>query len=199
MIIDGLPVMSSPQSGDEIPIERGTATYKIDYDALATAIINRLGDPVGISHGGSGLSASPSLLVNLSSASADTVMKQSPRPGVYGTLPVANGGTGKTNLDSETFTWTPTGYIASFSGAMRSWFNVHTITIGAIKFANGTPSWTTVATLPSGHRPQNSIYSILRRDSEDSTCGVYIGVNGNISLFGHSAGVAYCGTIVYVS
>ena len=199
MIIDGLPVMSSPQSGDEIPIERGTATYKIDYDALAMAIINRLGDPVGISHGGSGLSASPSLLVNLSSASADTIMQANPHPGITGVLPVTNGGTGKTNLDSETFTWTPTEYIASFSGAMRSWFNVHMITIGAITFANGTPSWTTVATLPSGHRPQNSIYSILRRDSEDSTCGVYIGANGNISLFGHSAGVAYCGTIIYLS
>lgn len=94
MIIDGLPVMSSPQSGDEIPIERGTATYKIDYDALATAIISKLGDPVGVSHGGSGLAVSPSLLVNLASANADTVMKQSPRPGVYGVLPIANGGSG---------------------------------------------------------------------------------------------------------
>lgn len=100
MIIDGLPVMSSPQSGDEIPIERGTATYKIDYDALAAAIISKLGDPVGVSHGGSGLAVSPSLLVNLASANADTIMKQSPRPGVYGTLPVANGGTGQTTLQA---------------------------------------------------------------------------------------------------
>lgn len=57
MIIDGLPSLGSPQSGDELPIERGQATYKIDYDALAAAIINRLGDPVGAAHGGTGLTS----------------------------------------------------------------------------------------------------------------------------------------------
>ena len=31
--------MSSPQTGDEIPIERGQNTYKIDYNALAQAIL----------------------------------------------------------------------------------------------------------------------------------------------------------------
>ena len=38
MIINDLPILSSPASGDELPIERGTNTYKIDYNALATAI-----------------------------------------------------------------------------------------------------------------------------------------------------------------
>lgn len=44
MIIDALTALpSTPTTGDELPIERGTTTYKIDYDALATAIINKLG------------------------------------------------------------------------------------------------------------------------------------------------------------
>ena len=48
----------------------------------------------------------PSALTNLGSTSADNLLKASPRPGVTGTLPVANGGTGattaaaaRTNLD----------------------------------------------------------------------------------------------------
>lgn len=32
MIIDQLPAIASPQAADEIPIERGTTTYKIRYD-----------------------------------------------------------------------------------------------------------------------------------------------------------------------
>ena len=96
MIIDGLPVLpSAPTSGDEIPIERGTNSYKIDYNALAVAIISQLGgNPVTIAHGGTGLTVSPSLLVNLASTSAANILQQSPRPGVDGVLPVANGGTG---------------------------------------------------------------------------------------------------------
>ncbi|MBQ8962235.1 MAG: hypothetical protein IJ089_00355 [Clostridia bacterium] len=50
--------------------------------------------PVG--HGGSGLNASPSLLVNLASAAAANVMQASPRPGVTGILQIENGGTGAT-------------------------------------------------------------------------------------------------------
>lgn len=40
MIIDRLPALpSAPAPGDELPIERGTGAYKIDYNALASAII----------------------------------------------------------------------------------------------------------------------------------------------------------------
>ena len=94
-IIDDFPAMSSPETGDEIPIERGTTTYKIDYDALATAIIAKLGgDPVTIAHGGTGLSSAPSMLVDLASAQAASPLAASPRPGVTNTLPLTNGGTG---------------------------------------------------------------------------------------------------------
>lgn len=51
---------------------------------------------VDIKHGGTGLSASPSLLINLASTTAANVLQANPRAGVTGTLPVANGGTGVT-------------------------------------------------------------------------------------------------------
>ena len=51
-------------------------------------------DVLGLSHGGTGLSASPSMLTDLASTTAADVMAASPRPGVTGTLPIAHGGTG---------------------------------------------------------------------------------------------------------
>ncbi|MBQ9000734.1 MAG: hypothetical protein IJ087_02645, partial [Eggerthellaceae bacterium] len=44
----------------------------------------------------------PELLVNLASTSAAGIYKQAPRPGVTGTLPIANGGTGLTASPSMT-------------------------------------------------------------------------------------------------
>ena len=93
-IINDFPVLSSPATGDEIPIERGVTTYKIDYNTLAEAIIAKIGDPVLVSHGGTGLTSAPSMLVNLASTQADSPLSASPRPGVVNTLGVDNGGTG---------------------------------------------------------------------------------------------------------
>lgn len=42
MIIDGLPALTTPTTGDEMPIERGQATYKVTYDNLSKAIISQL-------------------------------------------------------------------------------------------------------------------------------------------------------------
>lgn len=40
MIIDNLTSLPSTiTAGDELPVERGTTTYKIDYNALASAIL----------------------------------------------------------------------------------------------------------------------------------------------------------------
>lgn len=47
-----------------------------------------------ITGGGTGLTSPPSMLTNLGSTSAANVLQASPRPGVTGILPVANGGTG---------------------------------------------------------------------------------------------------------
>ena len=49
---------------------------------------------LAVARGGTGLTASPSMLVNLASTTAANVLAASPRPGVTGVLPVANGGTG---------------------------------------------------------------------------------------------------------
>jgi len=76
------------------------ADYRLMTEAtgqrIATALesLVNLGDPVTVAHGGSGLSASPSMLVNLAASAAANVMQASPRPGVTGVLPIANGGTG---------------------------------------------------------------------------------------------------------
>lgn len=51
---------------------------------------------LSVARGGTGLTSSPSLLVNLGTTSAANVLAASPRPGVTGTLPIANGGTGAT-------------------------------------------------------------------------------------------------------
>lgn len=54
------------------------------------------GNVLPVSHGGTGLTENPSVLVNLASDSASDVLASSPRPGVTGTLPVSHGGTGAT-------------------------------------------------------------------------------------------------------
>ena len=54
-----------------------------------------------VARGGTGLTAAPSMLVNLASTSAANVMTASPRPGVSGLLPVGHGGTGKTTLTAN--------------------------------------------------------------------------------------------------
>lgn len=57
---------------------------------------------LAVARGGTGLTASPSMLTNLGSTSAANVLQASPRPGVTGTLPIANGGTGNTIGQAET-------------------------------------------------------------------------------------------------
>ena len=52
---------------------------------------------LAVARGGTGVTANPSMLVNLGSTSAASVFAASPRPGVTGTLPIANGGTGATS------------------------------------------------------------------------------------------------------
>lgn len=78
-------VTSGTLSADRIP---GLAASKITSGTL------------GVARGGTGVTANPLLLVNLASTSAASVFAASPRPGVTGVLPIANGGTGATSLES---------------------------------------------------------------------------------------------------
>ena len=82
--------------------QAGVATEKWMSPALVKAWWDKVYSTLvlPVAKGGTGLTAAPSLLVNLGSTSAANVMTASPRPGVTGTLPVAHGGTGQTSLDN---------------------------------------------------------------------------------------------------
>lgn len=53
-----------------------------------------------VAQGGTGLTSNPSMLVNLGSTSAASVLASAPRPGITGTLAVGHGGTGVTSNPS---------------------------------------------------------------------------------------------------
>lgn len=55
---------------------------------------------LAVARGGTGITANPSMLVNLGSTSAASVFATSPRPGITGTLTVSHGGTGATSAAS---------------------------------------------------------------------------------------------------
>lgn len=66
------------------------------FDGSAAVTVGTQGT-LPINKGGTGLTSSPSMLVNLGSTTADNILEATPRPGVTGTLPIANGGTGATS------------------------------------------------------------------------------------------------------
>lgn len=72
----------------------------IDSNGTVTALSASVGStyvPVFLNSGTISVCTSPSILVNLGSTSATNVFAASPRPGVTGVLPVANGGTGRSS------------------------------------------------------------------------------------------------------
>ena len=75
------------------------------WDYIVTKIRSVFGfdtsNVLDVEHGGTGLSDSPSMLVDLTSTSASSVFQSSPKPGVTGVLPVANGGTGVSTVEEE--------------------------------------------------------------------------------------------------
>lgn len=85
-----------------------------------------------IARGGTGLTSSPSMLVNLASTSADTVLEATPRPGVTGTLPIGNGGTGATTAAAAR---TNLGITPANIGAATSGHNHDTLTTSDIDSA----------------------------------------------------------------
>ena len=94
MQITSLPATSTLGANDVLVVEINGVTYKILASTLAS-MLQSIGSPLAADKGGTGLTASPSLLTNLASTSAANVLQASPRPGVTGVLPLANGGLGK--------------------------------------------------------------------------------------------------------
>ena len=83
---------STAKSINITPAAIGAAASSHNHSAA-----NITSGTLAIARGGTGLTASPSMLVNLGSDDAANVFTASPRPGVTGTLPIANGGTGATS------------------------------------------------------------------------------------------------------
>lgn len=78
--------------------ENGTEDY--DVRMGITSSNTTFTKPVNVASGGTGLTASPSMLTNLGSTTAANVLQASPRPGITGTLSVGHGGTGITSNPS---------------------------------------------------------------------------------------------------
>lgn len=98
-------VASSPALTTSVPTQTKIQALQDDIETLADNLEQTASDvgdlqalglsvPIPINKGGSGLTSSPSMLTNLGSTAAATIMQASPRPGVTGTLPIGNGGTG---------------------------------------------------------------------------------------------------------
>ena len=138
--------------------KNSSGTYDtIHLETSADLIVGTL----GIAHGGTGLTASPSLLVDLASDQTANVLQTSPRPGCGGILPIARGGTGATTAA-----------------------NART-NIGAAASSHTHPaSQVTAGTLPSGVKATNSTdYSTSRiRNIRAGTGAAPTLANGEIYL-----------------
>lgn len=85
------------QTARKLKVALGSTT-DVTFDGSTDQISIPVSGTLPVARGGTGLTASPSLLINLASTSAANVMAASPRPGVTGILPVARGGTGQSSL-----------------------------------------------------------------------------------------------------
>ena len=94
MQITSLPATSTLGDDDVLVVEINSVTYKITASTLAS-MLQGIGSPLPVANGGTGITANPSMLTNLASGTAANVLQASPRPGVTGVLPLANGGLGK--------------------------------------------------------------------------------------------------------
>lgn len=74
------------------PADIGAAASSHNHSAS-----NITSGTLAVARGGTGITANPSMLVNLGSASAASVFAASPRPGITGTLAISHGGTGATD------------------------------------------------------------------------------------------------------
>ena len=164
------------------------------WGKLRTAFASLVDGVVAVSQGGTGLAASPSMRVNLSSHDAADVLQASPKPGIEGMLPVAYGGSGQGGVRAESVI----GDIATAgegctidSARYLRWGEVAqlflVITCDSAKDADAV-----VANIVGGKRP---IYTIALMNSTEPqhSCTAYN--NGEIKV--KSAVTA--GTVIYVS
>ena len=137
-------------SDGKIAVSTVTSTELGYLDGVTSAIQTQLNGKAASSHnhsaanitsgtlavtrGGTGVTANPSMLVNLASTSAASVFAAGPRPGVTGVLPIANGGTGATSASAAR---TALGAAASSHTHARSLYKP-TKTYQKVTFTNNT-------------------------------------------------------------
>lgn len=151
---------------------------------------------LGVARGGTGVTANPAILVNLASTATSAVFAAAPRPGVTGTLPLGNGGTGattaalaRTALDvkaTQTAVADPTydgdslTFIDSISQNTQGVISPHKASIKlATGERNGIVSITTQTFAGEKHF-LNGIYSysnIRMRETVNNSTAVYFNVN----------------------
>lgn len=126
---------------------------------ISNATVAGISGVLPVENGGSGLSSSPSILVNLSSQNATDVFKGTPRPGVTGILPIGRGGTGVGSVRASTVI---NDLIEAGSGFTISsinycyWGRVATVNLAFKKSTAGSATTYTIGTLKSGYRPRYS-------------------------------------------
>lgn len=167
----------APATGDKLVIDTGDVTAKIDYDALANAIISKLGgDPVTIAHGGTGAT---------SVAAARNALGLG---NTSGALPVANGGTGATGTSSAT-TLTPTNAdsrITEHNIYLYQWGKICFLYVRVLcnfSVTNFTPGTNVDLTLSDAPKPMQPV-----------TGGSYYGSNGMATRFDTAKMVRYRNT-----
>lgn len=114
------------------------ASVKMGVLALTSAL--------SVSYGGTGMTSNPSMLVNLGSTSAASVFAASPRPGITGTLGVANGGTGVTSWTTNRLIYasgattfsTSSHYISNSTVCINGTNTDYTFYVNGNSFCNGT-------------------------------------------------------------
>ena len=144
--------------------------------------------PLPIASGGTGLTASPSMLTNLGSTTAANVLQASPRPGITGTLGIAHGGTGMTGATSDS-----SGVATAASGttitaqSYAKWGKLCQVYVAfkrssAVSVpASGNIDDILVFTLNEGYRPK--IYSSGRSNGDGAGGAWYVvGTDGKVSL-----------------
>ena len=144
--------------------------------------------PLPIASGGTGLTASPSMLTNLGSTSAANVLQASPRPGITGTLGIAHGGTGMTGTTSAS-----SGVVTAASGttivsqSYAKWGKVCQVYVSFKRTsavhvpASGNITNVLVFTLNDGYRPK--IYSGGWSNGDGAGATWYtVGTDGKVNI-----------------
>ena len=134
---------------------------------------------LAVARGGTGLTSSPSLLVNLGATSAASIFAASPRPGITGILAVSHGGTGassastaRTNLGAaaaehtHSFTDDITGTVPVSRGGTGAWeagaacTNLGAVTISTSQSITGAKTFKSTTTIQNnGTAPTLSFQS----------------------------------------